>query len=458
MGYGFSLFKNSADQFGLKYSLNTSPRLLYLNELQLSLNKQSASASNTDAVCLPPSPKGNFAECSIERILALDPSDGTKQARKSRSFEEMRRGFSDQDLETLSRKRTLQPPTGVYYLRLPDHCFGDYQNSIPALSAFPQILLDNMMITHANTRDLRNISITPNRKTIRNSDTRMTTTKIKVVCDLIRGLRRAHSKIVSSDHLLPPWPKNEAQFHAARYRRIQLRILQTVATSCERLVESHFPFSNHPNTSPTHRGGQILHLDNAISHSPPSLKKALKRALKAAFGTHNPQKLESEGLAAAVFTLWLCGLTHILDSESPRAAPPATPNSPPNPSELQQTWLRTFLPIHYCPPPSQHPHPHPQDTCKSLACVHTFDTDGRDYTEADSYLEIIKAARATDVTSSSLFSDERFDDRGFVRWAYFIVMEEGGFCPRLGGRGGEEEEEFVLFLQRDGEAELEVGS
>ncbi|KAI9879563.1 MAG: hypothetical protein M1830_008097 [Pleopsidium flavum] len=190
----------------------------------------------------------------------------------------------------------------VYTLYSPfrSYCKG-YEHRIPEFRAFPPAMLDDVSILVANQRELDTIGFSDERFWLFGNGT-FSRNDFSVMSHLLRILRLRRNRITCHDSELPPWPQNERQFYAARYRRGQLQILNDIIKSLEQGLNNAL--------SATLDGlpGKLLDLRQIIYRFPDPLCSLFQAGLDAAFGTHKPSLLKKKGWEDAVFTLWICVL------------------------------------------------------------------------------------------------------------------------------------------------------
>lgn len=268
--------------------------------------------------------------------------------------------------------------------------------------------------------------------------------KVHVMCAVIMIMQRQQLAIMKHDLDLPQWPANEKQFHAARYRRNQLQILISVIGI---LLES---LRSLPGLGmSTDEDMRVLRLENILTDSTVNILTDFRAALNAGLGTRNPAKIRKNGWVECAFTLWLCGLW-LRYSSNIRENAPSTSSLPSNLSR----WL-VFLSRVYCTPPESEPHREKmiepvQSDSHAARCAEVFATaQNHDETQllCESFLAVIQAAIARN--PRSLYGDGSVTTAQ-LGWCLNIIRQEGVMCPNLEGKTGEEDDEYVLFLEGAG--------
>ena len=315
------------------------------------------------------------------------------------------RNSADEGSQYSNASRLSSPKlSNIHYLNLPANT---------ALSCCSMQLVQALHAMVANNREgtMHHESIP-----IDITDRITTHQKARVVSKLMVFLQSKYSTITVHNRYLPPWPMNEKQFHAARYRRSQLRILKIItgrlAGILQRMIDQPDP--------------QFIRLDHILSRSPGSFITDFRSLLHHGIGTRKPTKIRSLGLEHLVYTIWLCSLRlhHELQNRDDR-------NVDTNQWHFDLRCWTSFLDEVYGQP---------------------FDVDQSKRSESEanlansiseSYLEVIQAAAQRHV--QSMYSDPRWTI-GFVRWGYYIVQEESFTCPGVHSKGGSEDE-LILFLE-----------
>ena len=404
MGYGFSLFRNPSDQFALETASSVSSKIVAIKTHQMACNQIIHRLNSND--------EPNF------RLIA----------------------------------KTGQ--TEVYWIRLPIHTFSNYDHAVKVLRFFPCGLLDEVSVIIANERELASTKIAPYRYWIDDAeDSRLTRNRLNVVCHLTMLLQKHRAGIRKHDSRLPPWPGNENQFHAARYRRRQLHILETVI---EALLDSLREAIN-PSPSAGLDNVYIVTLETVLTSSPLSFSSDFRSALKTALHTRSAAKIRQNGWVDLVFTLWICGLW--LWESLPLSDDDASSNSEDETTDFHKAithWLifiKTTYPRILTPQDSLRPSITQQwSSAPPTAAPSTYGGTTSIHPSlfhiAESYLPIIHTIAAHD--SDSIFAHEGLTLERLA-WGLNIVQQEGFMCPSMKGVEGEEGDEWVLCLERERE-------
>ena len=270
--------------------------------------------------------------------------------------------------------------------------------------------------------------------------------KLHVICAVFMILQKGQAAIKEHDEDLPQCPQNIRQIDAARYRRSQLQILETVLSSLGGKLKSYVGF----NTSSDTESVRIIRLENTLISSPQRMLKDFRNILKAGMRSRDPKKVRQRGGADFAFTVWLCGLWVCQDMKNDQEGK-ANADADLEPQFLR--WLQ-FLSNAY---------PENAKIGQSNGSTET-DTHGMDGTEwydpirnkeaegdlssvIASYLDAIRVAVAKH--PQSLYNDPKITAER-LQWCLNIVRMEGVWFPDLQEDGQEEEDEWMLFLDFDG--------
>ncbi|KAL8710716.1 MAG: hypothetical protein Q9220_004734 [cf. Caloplaca sp. 1 TL-2023] len=369
LGYGFTLFRNASDHCNLAL--------------------------------------GSVAAARIADKLARHTAASYRQAPRS---------------EVCSEKSIENSTTGIGWVRLP---YGSQdrtsaQSEPPSLVFSPGFLEQaSMAFSNAREDDWEMLG-----NTLDLSPMGLTRNKLHTACAIAMLLQKQYMEMAVRNADLPAWPKNDRQFHAARYRRRQYHILstaiQSIIHSLRRLVglDPSWP-----------RDKRIVGLNHVLKAGPKDFLTDFRALLHVGFGTRKPERLRRQMLVESALTLWLCGLwlwvqtVPISGSIASRAPLPA-------PTAL---WI--------------------QFVCKTYGEVSDI---GRSWQSipaskegellAGSCQTIVDAAVAKnpltiynhpEVTASRLL------------WCLRVFREESFMCPNLEGEVDDETDELMLFLQGD---------
>ncbi|MCJ1391110.1 hypothetical protein MMC18_003972 [Xylographa bjoerkii] len=289
-----------------------------------------------------------------------------------------------------------------------------------------QALVDTFSILVANDRELRSLQVSPSRFWIPSPSTSLTHNRLKLTCSLLAELQRKHTDITTHSPSLPPYPANNRQFHAARYRRSQLHILETNIHSLKTILQA----ANSPTT-------RLVRLEDILAKPTPPQPNHLRAAVHQIFGTRQPRKIHELEHEDLVFTLWLCS-EWLLRAQP---CPPATSFQ-----ALVHRWLRSLETSYGAPPSAQHsPVAHASPAGGSTGGDDDDDDDAQreDAIIAASYLAVVKVV--AEAAPASVFADERWSTE-FLEWGVRIVQEEGLVLPSGAGEEGQTEDEFAVFV------------
>lgn len=278
--------------------------------------------------------------------------------------------------------------------------------------------------------------------------------KLNVLCTVTMKLQKQYTSIIIHDKDLPQWPRNDKQFHAARYRRTQLQILKTVTDAL--LATLRILVGLNPNKP---RNVQVVRLENILMDSPPGFRPAFRAALNAGLGTRKPAKIREKQWVECAFTLWLCGLW-LWDSSGLQKGDPRTGTGF---EERISQWL-CFVRKTYGESPdangcvysrnfrlvkvengkghddsdAESDTPSPEETACNI--------ENEDYLLAESFLGVVK--EAVKKNRHSIYNHSEVNVLRLM-WCLHIIRQEGFMCPNLEGKTGDDNDEFLLFLELD---------
>ncbi len=261
------------------------------------------------------------------------------------------------------------------------------------------------------------------------SPERLSRNKLYVTIALLVHLQRRAFEITKHDIDLPGRPQNKRQEYAAMYRNRQLRILESVLDalrSTMNFFESHGPTNG------------VVRLENILSQSPKALSKDFRSVIHTALGTRNEARIRECGGEECAFTLWLCGLITLSNSEGLDSI---------RGSEFEErilNWIRWLKEVYHL------------DLEGGLSMqqqeMMSQTSDGMDNMRdskdvpmiAASYLEAIK----TDVEKhpQSLYA-KRDITTSRLELCLYITRQEGVPWPNAFMEYGREVDEYVLFLE-----------
>ena len=401
MGYGFSLSENISDH----YSLGFSPSIAAY--IKATKARRTAHKPDSDAV-------------HGQSMMEFDNPQGKPKTGTVRSGGQVLESIDDLNVE-----ETLEQ--NIHWVRLLRN--ENYEFS-------PQFL-ENFSIAVENPREVCMADNCSASKTYL-SDRGMSRNKLHVISAIIMILQKGQREIRIYDKELPGNPQNSKQVDAARYRDSQLNILDTVLNSmCMflKLVTT--------TESPKDNESRVVQLEHIFTTSPKDLLKDLRGILNAGLKTRDPMKIRERGGVDFAFTMWLCGLW-VYSQSDPRRKDEI------NPKYLR--WLH-FLQLNY-PEPSEESTHHQ----KPVHPVHAVQAEwfdpvrssasGDNETDsgfiARSYLDAARAA--TEKRPQSIYNDGRITVKR-LEWCLNVIKSEGVWCPSLDQGGGEEDDDWVIYLE-----------
>ncbi|KAL9119745.1 MAG: hypothetical protein Q9187_003703 [Circinaria calcarea] len=404
MGYGFSIEGNKADAFALALVTSKSKNVRYILEKEMETGKGQESS-------IAP------AETPTNQEIQVSSNKVTFMSKMNNNSASLRDGEQ-------SHLKVTHPLSEIFHLR-PPIC--------EALSSINQDLFDTLSVMVANQRELTSVHVPSSRSWIRHLDGQPTHNDITVACRLLGFLQQQHAKIIEHTDDLPPSPQNVKQFHAARYRRSQLYILQSIMIALKSFLSNIISVKR-----------RVAGLEDIVSHSPVALSTQFRAALHCTLGTRKPHKLREAGYQDLVFTIWVCTLWLCYANKDLKALRERAVNKF---HKDAFGWL-SFVHASYGPPPGW-----AENTCVKSGCsIHRLNVRGseealEERAIVESYLKVIRAAAA--INSDSLYADGIWTAE-YLRWGHYIVQEEGFMCPKVDDEDGGSEDEFMIFFE-DGE-------
>ena len=405
LGYGFSLFRNAADQYGI---------------------------ATTRAV-----------PAKLEAVASY----------VSRAMEIQKPGQNKPDAHRpapIVQASDQAPDQEIHWIRLQNHIAGDYPNTIQVLRAFPPALIHKIAIVVANDREIAafknelagvkkeppDLKMNSNKNLVWTNEphTQLTRNKLNIICHLAMLLQKYQSNIIRYDSILPPSPQNAKQIHAARYRRGQLHILTTVTAPL--MNELRVRMGLDP-TKP--RDLRIVRLDHILLESPYALLMDFRASLKCGLGTRDASKIRRNNWVEMTFTIWVCGLWLLGGSDAPGEVEGSMSDEDyVEFHDILRRWL-TFIQAAYPYTPLRLIRRSRLLTEQDSALC-----DESLFQTVLSYQELLGLNAAKNICS--LYNTPELDtDR--LAWALCVVRGEGVMVPNLEGRVGDEWDEFVLFLE-----------
>ncbi len=277
-------------------------------------------------------------------------------------------------------------------------------------------------------------------------DTPLSRNKLHVICAVFMILQKGQAAIKKHDEDLPPCPQNIRQIDAARYRRSQLQILETVLSSLGEKLKSYVG----SNTSSDTESVRVIRLEHTLINSPQMMLKDFRNILKAGMRSRDPKKLRQRGGTDFAFTVWLCGLRACQDMKNDQEGK-AYADADLEPRFLR--WLQ-FLSKAYPeyaeikqPNGSTETDTHGMDGTEWFDPIRNKEAEGDLSLVIASYLDAIRVAVAKH--PQSLYNDPKISAER-LQWCLNIVRMEGVWYPSWQEDGQEEEDEWMLFLDFDG--------
>lgn len=430
LGYGFSLFRNPAEFCSLAVSLDVEKRISNIKNSQA--DPPLAKTVTTDSQ----NEQTNQVLKEPEHVVAM-PDDGKGHDIFVKSK------VNSGNAASLNVSASMRKVTKIRWVRLKEGSMKNDSSRRQALYEFSPGFLGDCSIAFANERELAESDFQL-RSSIDFSVAQSSRNMVHVMCAVTMILQRQQMAIMKHDLDLPQWPANEKQFHAARYRRNQIQILSSVIGI---LLQS---LRRLPGLSmATAKDMRVIRLENILTDSTANILTDFRAALNAGLGTRNPAKIRKNGWVECAFTLWLCGLwlqyiSNIRENSSPISSIP---------SNLLR-WLEFLSRAYWTPSeikPQREQMVQPVKTDSHMTRCTDIITSEQNCDETqllcESFLTVISAA----VTKNprSLYGNPSVTVTR-LRWCLNIIRQEGVMCPNLEGKIGEENDEYVLFLENAG--------
>ncbi|KAL8997329.1 MAG: hypothetical protein Q9169_003363 [Polycauliona sp. 2 TL-2023] len=372
MGYGFSLFRNPSDHCNLALG---AMAVAHIKDV-LGQQPESSSIQHAPTVIEP-------------SIAKADPRVGS-----------------------------TRPITGVGWVRLVHNRINHRETKVEYL--FSPGFLEEASIAFSNARE--------HGRGFSSTDTTLfagpaTRNKLHTACAIAMMLQKHYVDLTASNLNLPRWPRNQRQFHAARYRRGQLHILRTVIMS---IVTSMRCLVGLDTSWP--RDKRLLRLELILKAGPKDFLVDFRAVLHVGYGTRNAEKIRQQMLLDPTFTLWLCGLwlwtLPNLDTDYSMCDRAALPTR-------TASWI-AFI---------RQTYGDESEIGRQWAAIPASE-EGSSLAESCYY--IIQTAAAKN--PQSIYSDPKVDV-GRLVWCLRVIREETFMCPDLDGRTGDETDEIMLFLE-----------
>lgn len=285
-----------------------------------------------------------------------------------------------------------------------------------------QSLIDTFSIIVANPRELKTVSITKDRVWIPHPENGITRNQVAVACTLLSEIRSNNHCISKHDDELPPWPMNDRQLHAARYRRSQSHIIKTNIQSLTKYISS-------TNTTDT----QLVRLEDVLAKPTSFAPNQLRIAIHHILGTRKAAKIRNSDDEDLVYTLWLCSSWLLRDRRQEQGL-------------LQHKlgpWLDLLEAAYGHPPFSEPYQPSPVSALRADIWRSAEERESEEIAIAASYLKVVRQVARR--FSELVFADPRWNV-DFLRWGWNIVQREGVICPPLGRDDGQNGDESMVFI------------
>lgn len=432
MGYGFSVFRNSADVCALALSSESRQRL---KKFKTHISVQDEKHSQGTGV-INSNPTQTMAQALSGNRLSFSPDSVVYNAEQIKREQE---GMLPTSIQTGETQQEL------HWVRLKTNPEYTGQSSELAYEFSPHFLGDCSKI-FSNTREIA-ISGFYSQASVEFSDGELSRNKLHVICVITMMLQRKWRAITQHSHKLPRWPESTKAFHAARYRRNQVHLLRMLTSHFLQLLRTSGGIDSLPG-----RDGRIVRLERILTQSPQGLLVDFRAALHAGLGTRNPGKIRSKGWAECTFTLWLCGLWSWRASERQGLDSSRDPRF----ASCILGWLCFLERVYGHPDKLQAdedivPQLNESEGMKEPigaqdAGSNTLDSRADSVLVAKSYLMVVEAA--VKKNPQSLYGNPVVTIARLV-WCLDIVTEEGVMAPNLEGKADEEADEFVLFMETD---------
>ena len=340
------------------------------------------------------------------------------------------------------------PFEGIQWVRLVDDITNDSLGDSQRTYEFSPPFLEEISGAVSNERELLKLDLSLQSK-IDFSEAILTRNTLNVMCAVVMKLQRQIAAIVCHNGTLPQWPRNDKQFHAARYRRSQLRILSSVSGSLLGDLRSFVGLD------PRKMGNvQIVRLEHILLESPKEFLIHFRACLNAGLGTRKATKIREKQWVECAFALWMCGLWLWDPSGLKRFGP--LPGS--DFSATISQWLCWVRRVYGDSPETENlikinrntrltPHQSFGDSGSEAESLHNHvsaDYYNEDYLVAESYLRVAQAA--VKKNEDSIYNHPEVTVKRLL-WCINVLRQEGFMCPDLEGRTGDEHDQYVLFLE-----------
>lgn len=424
MGYGFSVFRNSADVFVLAVSSVSRQKI---NKIKSYLSRRNEICSEAIGLVksnpaeLTRAVPGNRNLCSwniVEHSIKQTDEENERNVPISSSAGEVSQELHWVRLKTVSDSTDQRP---------------SYE--------FSPYFFGECSMVFSNKREIATGDGCWE-ASVDFSSGELSRNKVHVICAITMMLQKHWRSITQHSHKLPRWPESKKAFHAARYRRNQIHLLSSLATNFLKSLRTFVGIE-----SLSGRDRRVVRLEHILTQSPPDFLVDFRATLNAGLGTRNPIKIRSKRWVECTFTLWLCGLYSWRTSTGQALEDSGDPLF----TSYILAWL-CFLERIYGQPHTNIadeeplPKPNDEDSSEEMKHVSFYTRDSHHDTVliARSYLTVVEAAlkknphsvyRNSDVTVARLV------------WCLNIIREESVMCPNLEGKVDEAEDELILFME-----------
>lgn len=433
LGYGFSIFHNPIDVCNLAISQKITQRVKSIKTLHPKSNQVVEQALHNKNIEVTES-------CRTKNYKdGLSPTESTINNAANQKI--------DNNDESNSSPNELADPISqnMYWVSLKDgfsNLEHDHSNSV---YEFSPGFLQMCSIAFANSREITRSDFCSS-GSIEFTQLRLSRNKLHMLCAITMILQKQYVAITKHDEYLPTWPQNEKQFYAARYRRSQLRILRCVSESTLGELRGMAGLD-----SSKARDVRVVRLEHVLTESPKGLSTDYRAALNVGLGTRNATKIRDNGWVQCAFTIWLCGLCLWNSKNLQKNAECSSSDL----TDKLSRWLYFLRHVYGIPPVSEFDKSerdklkHENEIPKSdinLSRDHTSFADLHDerVLTVQSYFAIIKAA--VNKYPKSIFGSSDVTV-AYLIWCLDVIEAEGMMCPNLEGKMGEENDEFILFVE-----------
>lgn len=312
----------------------------------------------------------------------------------------------------------------IQWIRLSSRRMKENVLNSQASCEFSPGFLSDMSIAFANKREIAHSDFHLHSSINFSSSAQSSRNILHVACAVTMILQRQQIAITKHDFELPLWPQNERQFHAARYRRNQLQTLNygidSLLSYLRELTELKKP-----------AGGDVrtVRLKHILTDHSQDILTDFRAALNAGLGTRNAAKIRKNRWVECAFSLWLCGLwVH---------AHRGGVSCLSNPTCKTLRWLNFLRRLYVFPI-----EPGPHEGQSRIERDHDASEDI--ILLCESFMTVVRAA--VKKNPRSLYADAGVTTARLA-WCVNIIREEGIMCPNLDGKTGEDDDEYVLFLE-----------